>query len=122
MTSFTPMPTPSNLQLIEAVPERFEGARVSERRRWSDGFKAQAVAASLEPEINVSALARRLGVAPAQLFGWRKAYLKTQVGELASVGQEGTDLEIKVGEVTIRVGSNIGEEALRRILRVVRSL
>ncbi len=76
-TSPTSMPTHGSFQLIEAVVERLDGAPVGERRRWSDEFKAQAVAAAMAPDINVSALARRLGISPAQLFGWRRAYLKT---------------------------------------------
>ncbi|WP_428830159.1 transposase [Cereibacter changlensis] len=55
-----------------------DGAPVGERRRWSDEFKAQAVTAALEPGINVSALARRLGISPPQLFGWRRAFLSKQ--------------------------------------------
>jgi transposase len=53
------------LQLVEAVIERFDGAPVGERRRWSDDFKAQAVGAALEP-VTVSSLARRLGISPPQ--------------------------------------------------------
>lgn len=119
-TSSTPMPATGSLQLVEAVVERFEGAPVAERRRWSDEFKAKAVAAALEPGVNVSALARRLGISPPQLFGWRKAFLKKQDAEVAAV--TGTSfVEIVVGEVTIRVGSDVSEAALRRILRAVRS-
>ena len=47
-TSSTPMPASGSLQLVEAVIERFDGAPVGERRRWSDEFKAQSVAAALE--------------------------------------------------------------------------
>lgn len=72
------MPATGSLQLVEAVIERFDGAPIGERRRWSDEFKAQAVAAALEPGVNVSALARRLGISAPQLFGWRKAFLKKQ--------------------------------------------
>lgn len=119
-TSSTPMPATGSLQLVEAVIERFEGAPVAERRRWSDEFKAKAVAAALEPGVNVSALARRLGISPPQLFGWRKAFLKKQDADAAAV--TGTSfVEIVVGEVTIRVGSDVSEAALRRILRAVRS-
>ncbi|TKD13473.1 transposase [Rhodobacter capsulatus] len=123
-TSSTPMPTTGSLQLVEAVIERFDGAPVGERRRWSDEFKAQAVAAALEPGVNVSALARRLGISPPQLFGWRKAFLKKQEADIMA----GTPtpmptpmVEIVVGEVTIRVGPDVSEAALRRILRAVRS-
>jgi transposase len=106
--------------LVEAVIERFDGAPVGERRRWSDEFKAQAVAAALEPGVNVSALARRLGLSPPQLFGWRKAFLKKQDADITAV-TETSLVEIVMGEVTIRVGSDVSEAALRRILRAVRS-
>lgn len=119
-TSSTPMPATGSLQLVEAVIERFDGAPVGERRRWSDEFKAQAVAAALEPGVNVLALARRLGLSPPQLFGWRKAFLKKQDADITAV-TETSLVEIVMGEVTIRVGSDVSEAALRRILRAVRS-
>jgi len=114
------MPATGSLQLVEAVIERFDGAPVGERRRWSDEFKSQAVAAALEPGVNVSALARRLGISPPQLFGWRKAFLKKQDADSPAVTVTPL-VEIVVGEVTIRVGADLSEAALRRILRAVRS-
>jgi len=119
-TSSTPMPATGSLQLVEAVIDRFDGAPVGERRRWSDEFKGQAVAAALEPGVNVSALARRLGISPPQLFGWRKAFLKKQNADAPEVTVTSL-VEIVVGEVTIRVGPDLSEAALRRILRAVRS-
>ena len=119
-TSSTPMPATGSLQLVEAVIERFDGAPVGERRRWSDEFKAQAVGAALEPGVNVSALARRLGISPAQLFGWRNAFLKKQDADVPAVTVPSL-VEILVREVTIRVSPDISEAALRRILRAVRS-
>ena len=119
-TSSTPMPATGSLQLVEAVIERFDGAPVGERRRWSDEFKAQAVTAALEPGVNVSALARRLGISPPQLFGWRKAFLKKQEADISAVTPTPM-VEIVVGEVTIRVRPDLSEAALRRILRAVRS-
>jgi transposase len=114
------MPATGSFQLVEAVIERFDGAPVGERRRWSDEFKAQAVTAALEPGVNVSALARRLGISPSQLFGWRNAFLKKQDTD-ASTGSPVFAVEIVVGEVMIRVGPDVSEAALRRILRAVRS-
>jgi transposase len=106
--------------LVEAVIERFDGTPVGERRRWSDEFKAQAVAAALEPGVNVSALARRLGISPPLLFGWRKAFLNSKGEAAASLPPP--VIEIVVGDVTIRVCPDLSEAALRRILRVVRSV
>ena len=85
--SSTPVPTTRGFQLVEAVVERLDGAPVGERRRWSDEFKAQAVTAALEPGVNVSALARRLGISPPQLFGWRKAFLNKQGERVPGVRQ-----------------------------------
>jgi transposase len=42
------------------------------RRRWSEGEKARAVEASLEPDAVVSSVARQHGVTPQQLFTWRR--------------------------------------------------
>ncbi|MBY5592840.1 transposase [Rhizobium leguminosarum] len=43
-----------NFHMIEAVPERLEGAPRQFRRRWSDDFKARAVAEAMEPGASVS--------------------------------------------------------------------
>ena len=42
------------------------------RRRWSDDEKAEAVEESLQPGVVVSQVARRRGLAPQQLFTWRR--------------------------------------------------
>ncbi len=121
-TSSTPIPTTGSLQLIEAVTERLDGAPVGERRRWSDEFKERAVAAAMAPGVNVSALARRLGISPPQLFGWRKAFLKAQAQTTdVSPGTPVPIVEIVVGSVIIRFSPDLDEAALRRILRAVRT-
>jgi transposase len=121
------MPTHGSFELIEAVVERLDGAPVGERGRWSDEFKAQAVAAATAPDVNVSALARRLGISPAQLFGWRRAFLKTQdAPSSASVAPPVAPVapqaltEIVIGDTIIRVGCDIRDAELRRIIRAVR--
>ena len=114
------MPATGSFQLVEAVVERLDGAPVGGRRRWSDEFKAQAVTAALEPGVNVSALARRLGISPPQLFGWRKAFLNKQ-GESDPGGSPASHVELVVGDVTIRISPDLSEAALRRILRAVRT-
>ena len=42
------------------------------RRQWSDDDKARVVIESLKPGANVSEVARRNGLSPQQLFGWRR--------------------------------------------------
>ena len=45
---------------------------VQRRRRWSAAEKERLVAASLEPGVGVSAVAREAGIHPGQLYGWRR--------------------------------------------------
>jgi len=49
---------------------------VARRRRWTASEKAALVVESLEPGIDVSALARRRGVARGLLQTWRRAALR----------------------------------------------
>src|SRR5215475_12599326 len=42
------------------------------RRRWSDNDKGRIVVESLRPGASVSEVARRHGLSPQQLFGWRR--------------------------------------------------
>ena len=42
------------------------------RRQWSADEKARILLESLEPGANVSEVARRHGMSPQQLFGWRR--------------------------------------------------
>jgi transposase len=42
------------------------------RRQWSSDEKARIVVESLRPGANVSEVARRNGLSPQQLFGWRR--------------------------------------------------
>ena len=53
------------------------------RRRWSTDDKARIVLESLAPGANVSEVARRHGLSPQQLFGWRRE-ARTQ----SSIGAE----------------------------------
>lgn len=118
----TTMPSADRLELVEAFVARFDGAPVGERRRWSDQFKAEAVAAALEPGANVSALARRLGVTTPQLFGWRKAHLDRQRRSVRSpVANPPPAIELVVGDVTLRIGHDVSEATLRKIIRAVRT-
>ena len=73
------------------------------------------------PEVNVSALARRLGISPAQLFGWRRAHLK-MLDEAASAHCPPQTLtEIVIGDAVIRVSPDMREADLCRIIRAVRT-
>jgi transposase len=115
----------SSNQFVEVRAERLEGAPISERRRWSDDFKDEAVAASLGTDVNISALARSLDISPSQLFGWRRAAARqaTMVAQKTAVEATSDDarrVEIEVGDAVLRIPSDIAEDDLRRLLRAVR--
>ena len=123
------VPETKNFHVIEAV-RVLEGAAVSGRRRWSARFKADLVAKTLEPGVNVSAIARSAGILPAQLFVWKRQALRQRAAarreetapHFVEVETRETGVvEIVVGSTVVRAPANIAEEHLRRILRVVRS-
>ena len=121
----TPMRRTSPKQFVEVRAERLEGAPVGERRRWSDAFKDRAIAASLEPGVNISALARSLEITPSQLFSWRgvaaKGQRRASVGRLGklerSEGAAGGDRGRRRGAAR---AADIAEDDLRRLVRAVR--
>jgi transposase len=54
---------------------------VERRRRWSRAEKERLVAASLEPGVSVSSIAREAGIHPGQLYGWRRQLrIRPEVG------------------------------------------
>ena len=115
-----------SFRMIEAVaiPERLEGAPAQVRRRWSDAFKEQAVAEALTPGVNVSAIARRIGIKPSQLFAWRKAQCQNQSGHPPQRDNPTVDgglVELVVGAIVIRCDATIDEQRLQRLIRAVRS-
>ena len=62
------------------------------RRQWSDDDKARIVVESLKPGANVSEVARRHGLSPQQLFGWRR-----QARELLKESEREADDNAPVG-------------------------
>jgi transposase len=119
------MRRPNTNQFIEVRAERLDGAPVGERRRWSDDFKDRAIAASLEPDTNISALARSLDITPSQLFAWRRAAaLRVEKIERQAPAEPRTTkmrrVEIEIGGAVVRVSADIPEADLRRLLRAVR--
>lgn len=70
--------------------------------------------------MNVSALARRLGISPAQLFGSRRAFL-SKGNEADAAHAPEPVVEIVIGEIIVRVSPALSEATLRRVLRALRS-
>ena len=107
---------------------------VGRRRRWTDEEKAWIVAESLDPATTTSAVARRYGLHPSQLFVWRQqlaapaargtpGFVPVVVAEddPAPAGTAGR-IEIALGPAVVRVGADVDAAALRRVLEVVRGL
>ena len=140
----------SDIELLanpKAAPARrlevFTGA--GRRRAWTGEQKSEIVAESYESGGSVSAVARRHGLTPAQLFGWRRA-ARRQVqdgpGEnasafapviveaalpcaavpLAAAGPGGSSvIEIVIGVATVRVPLGIDVATLMTVLRAVKA-
>ncbi|RWF87178.1 transposase [Mesorhizobium sp.] len=118
-------------------------ASVERRRRWSREEKERLVAASLEPGVSVSEVARSAGIHVSQLFRWRKdlcdrvdagssqlvpveivpAAMSPAVETPASSASPGRRrresgiIEIELGGGRrVRVDRDVDAEALRRVL------
>ncbi|WP_198022663.1 transposase [Mesorhizobium sp. LNJC384A00] len=88
------------------------------------------IEATLKPGANVSAIAREAGVATSQLFGWRRKAIKSgavtpqrdadRIGFVEVTQAASSTVEICLGGVVIRVGADVGQDHLARIIRAVR--
>jgi transposase len=109
------------------------------RRRWSAEQKALIVAETCEPGETVSAVARRHGLTPQQLFTWRRqaqrphgesrvsfapVILETSrsraAGPIAASHLESSSvIEIRIGAATVRVPPRIELATLQVVLRAL---
>ena len=104
--------------------EIFTGA--GRRRVWSAEQKAQIVAESLSGE-SVSAVARRHGLTPQQLFKWRReardgAVVRNERLSFASVVVAPTAIEIEYGGAKIRVWPGADGATLRGVLQALKAV
>jgi transposase len=117
------------------------------RRRWTPAQKAEILAESYESGEKVSAVARRHGLTPQQLFGWRREARRqarrwaatdeaARGTAFAPVVVEGalrrskapsdpsggtTAIEIVIGAATVRVAPGIDAATLTTVLRAVKA-
>lgn len=125
----TPTASPRTIHMIEAVTDRLEGSPRQLRRFWSDEFKLGAVEEACRPGVNISAIARRIGIAPSQLYRWRRDFLNESEPSYVASAERGqrsvigvtSVIEVVIGEVVIRVASDSDEAHLCRVIRAVRS-
>jgi len=70
---------PKGRQRVEVITS------VQRRRRWSPAEKKAIVEETYAPGATVSYVARKYGIAPSQLFAWKR---KMEEGALTAVGSE----------------------------------
>ncbi len=116
------------MRMIEAVPDRLDESPRQLRRFWSDEFKATAVEQACQPGVNMSAVARQIGILPSQLYRWRRELLGSDEPGQAAPAVEpqsaapGRDslVEIVIGGIVVRAGRHVEEAHLQRVIRAVR--
>ena len=102
-------------------------------RGCSEQVKSRLVEESLVPGANVSATARREKMPPWVLFGWRRNHLGSRKADLkVPAAVAGAPLfarveaprsprigliEVEVGQVVVRAGSDVDPEHLARLIR-----
>jgi len=125
--------------------EVFTGA--GRRRSFSDEDKARIVAEIATSGESVCAVARRHGLSPQQLFGWRRRLRESQVGSseadrlqfVPAVVDAGSSavpqrraprckteastgtIEVEIDGVTVRVGRGADAKTLMTVLRALKA-
>jgi transposase len=113
---------------------------VGGRRSWSRDDKARIIAESFAARANVSAVARRYGLRPQQVYAWRRLAREgrlalpaeeevgfvpviTTGGErpLAAASSRSGVVEIEIGGAVIRVGAGVDTRLLCEVLRAVKA-
>ena len=121
-----------NFEVIRATPERLSVSPGRSYRTWSREEKDRIVGETFTPGANVSAIARSHGLDPSQLFAWRRKALASglvapvsrgrgQAVKFARFDAVTSDMvEIVIGDVVVRVGSDVEPERLAAVIRAVR--
>ena len=120
---------------------RLEVVDTGRRRRWTDEAKLRIIAESEGGPRLVSATARRHGISPSQLFGWRREFglggswaaaqepsflpVSVHSADASAAGKtlpaaepSRVEIELSCGRI-VRVDAGIDGKALARILDVV---
>jgi transposase len=136
-TELLPKPKPEAVRRLEV----FTGT--GRRRAWTAEQKARIIAESFEAGETVSAVARRHGMTPQQLFGWRRvaprraddgvgakgsafAPVIVEAARQCAAGPTARPsglpmIEIVIGGVTIRIPPGTDVATLETVLRTVRA-
>ena len=119
-----------NFEVITAATERLSVSPGRSYRTWSREEKERIVGETFLPGANVSAIARSHGLDPSQLFAWRRKALASGLVAPVSRGQAvkfarfdavtSDMVEIVIGDVVVRFGSDVEPERLAGVIRAVR--
>jgi transposase len=129
-------PKTTELRRIEVI------TGTGRRRHWSAEAKARIVAESLAPGMQVSEVARRHGLRPQQLFGWRREarggglplpeapapafvpIMTAVAGGAAAVsaGESMTCIEIELRGLVVRLHGRIEMSTFATVLAAVKSV
>jgi transposase len=121
------------------------------RRRWSADDKARVVEETLKPGAVVSEVARRHGLRPQQVFGWRREAridrnagvavrgafvpaiveapppepVPVQVKQVARRRHPGVrangEIEVKIDSVVVRIGSGANPQAIAAVIGALKA-
>jgi transposase len=119
---------------------------VERRRRWSADDKRRIVAETFQPDASVSSVAKRHGLHPGQVFGWRRALRDEARGRSAQGSAAFAPVVLQEPETSLRlpapeamkpasscsrieiilgrgrrvvVGADVDASALRRVLEIL---
>jgi len=138
---------------MSGLEHRFEPRRLEVitggggRRVWSADAKAAIIEETLAPGAVVSVIARRHGVTPQQVFGWRREARRaleaaqdptpmTFVPATTPVASalppptaptrsperaaDGAGIELEIGGAVVRIGAHASEPQIRAVIRALR--
>ena len=143
-------------QLVSGLERRFEPRRLEVingavgRRVWSADAKAAVLDETLRPGAVVSVVARRHGLTPQQVFGWRREARRALEAERASIAVRfvpalvaepppepfatpaqrsrraqrrdpaTTGIELEISGVAVRVGLGASEAQIAAVIRALK--
>ncbi|EYD77498.1 hypothetical protein Rumeso_00923 [Rubellimicrobium mesophilum DSM 19309] len=132
------------------VPRRIEVINgAGGRRRWSDDDKARILEETLVPGAVVSEVARRHGLTPQQVFGWRREARRASAAALEGAAfvpalvevpsarpepqpcpeprrrsarrSAAEGIELEIAGVAVRIGPGASPEAIAAVIRALKA-
>jgi transposase len=103
------------------------------RRRWTAEAKGRVIEETLRPGANIAEIARRHGLMPQQLYGWRSAararetasgavFVPMEVDDDAGMVEatKGSVVVVQAGGMVIHVPAGVRADHIERVLLAVR--